>query len=52
MDELQSVIADLENRDKQLEATSQIRKLLSISNNPPIREVLDAGALPKLIEVY
>src|SRR5690349_7781994 len=33
----------------QLEATTQIRKLLSIEKNPPIAAVVQSGVLPRLI---
>ena len=35
---------------EQLEATTRFRKLLSIERNPPIAEVLAAGAVPRLVQ--
>jgi len=36
--------------DEQLEATTRFRKLLSIERNPPIAEVIAAGAVPRLVQ--
>jgi len=35
----------------QLEAASELRKLVSIENDPPLQEVIDSGAVPELIEL-
>jgi HEAT repeat protein len=35
---------------EQIDATTKIRKLLSIEQNPPIQEVIDAGIVPRLVE--
>ena len=35
---------------EQLEATTRFRKLLSIERNPPIAEVIAAGAVPRLVQ--
>merc|ERR1719201_2514711 len=40
-----------ENQMEQFQATQQLRKLLSIENNPPIQEVIQTGAVPKLVEL-
>lgn len=34
---------------KQVEATTQFRKLLSIERQPPIQEVIDCNVVPKLV---
>ena len=39
-----------ENPAHQLEATMRFRKLLSIERNPPIAEVIAAGAVPRLVQ--
>ncbi|XP_047333748.1 importin subunit alpha-like [Impatiens glandulifera] len=39
-----------EDRNLQLEATSQFRKLLSIERNPPIEEVVKSGVIPRLVQ--
>ena len=38
------------NPEEQLEATTRFRKLLSIERNPPIAEVIAAGAVPRLVQ--
>ena len=38
------------NPAEQLEATTRFRKLLSIERNPPIAEVIAAGAVPRLVQ--
>jgi importin subunit alpha-1 len=35
---------------EQLEATTRFRKLLSIERNPPIADVVQAGAVPRLVQ--
>jgi HEAT repeat protein len=38
------------DEQKQLEATTKFRKLLSIENSPPIQDVIDANVVPRLVE--
>lgn len=37
--------------DPLIEATRCIRRMLSVSHNPPVKQVIDAGALPYLVEL-
>jgi len=39
-----------EDRNTQIEAVTQFRKLLSIERNPPIEEVIRAGVVPLFVE--
>lgn len=52
LESLPEDIALLQSDDpsKQLEATIRFRKLLSIERNPPIAEVIAAGAVPRLVQ--
>merc|ERR1719271_982624 len=40
-----------ENQMEQFQATQQLRKLLSVEQNPPIQEVVDTGVVPVLVEL-
>ncbi|XP_050218228.1 importin subunit alpha-2 [Mercurialis annua] len=52
LESLPVMVAGVWSDDKnlQLEATTQFRKLLSIERNPPIEEVIQAGVVPRLVE--
>lgn len=52
LSELPKLVEIMKSTDplSQLEATTQIRKLLSIERNPPIQAVIDAGVVPRLVE--
>jgi HEAT repeat protein len=39
-----------DDRNAQLDATSQFRKLLSIERSPPINEVVQSGVVPRFVE--
>ncbi|KAK8532600.1 hypothetical protein V6N13_131913 [Hibiscus sabdariffa] len=39
-----------DDRNVQLEATTQFRKLLSIERSPPINEVVQSGVIPRFVE--
>ncbi|GMH02587.1 hypothetical protein Nepgr_004426 [Nepenthes gracilis] len=52
LDNLPSMVAGVYSDDPnaQLDATTHFRKLLSIERNPPIEEVVQSGAVPRLVE--
>jgi len=50
--ELSQLVAEVHSVDpnRRYEATLTMRKLLSVEQNPPIQELIDAGVVPKLVE--
>merc|ERR1719498_1178797 len=48
--QLASKVVSLDQQE-QFNAVQQLRKLLSVENNPPIQEVIQTGAVPKLVEL-
>jgi len=52
LQELDQLVMDVRSFDpaRQLDATTKLRKLLSIEHNPPIQDIIDAGVVPRLVE--
>ncbi|KAL5700296.1 hypothetical protein ACHQM5_025756 [Ranunculus cassubicifolius] len=52
LESLPTMIAGVMSQDRnlQLECTSQFRKLLSIERSPPIEEVIQSGVVPRFVE--
>jgi importin subunit alpha-1 len=52
LQELDGLVAAVRSNDsgRQLDATTKMRKLLSIEHNPPIQDMIDAGVVPRLVE--
>ncbi|KAI7732172.1 hypothetical protein M8C21_018454 [Ambrosia artemisiifolia] len=52
LESLPVMVAGVLSNDKnmQLEATTQFRKLLSIERSPPIEEVIQSGVVPRFVE--
>ncbi|KAM7277413.1 hypothetical protein ACFE04_019279 [Oxalis oulophora] len=52
LESLPAMVASIwsDDRNAQLESTSQFRKLLSIERSPPINEVVQAGVVPRFVQ--
>ncbi|KAM7277438.1 hypothetical protein ACFE04_019304 [Oxalis oulophora] len=52
LESLQALVASIRSNDKeaQLSATTQFRKLLSIERSPPINEVVQTGVVPLFVQ--
>ncbi|MBA0674776.1 hypothetical protein Goari_016354, partial [Gossypium aridum] len=52
LESLPAMVAGLwsDDRNAQLEATTQFQKLLSIDHGPPINEVVQSGVVPRFVE--
>jgi hypothetical protein len=52
LEELPALVDAVMSNDstRQVDATTQFRKLLSIERNPPIQEVINAGVVPRFVQ--
>mmetsp|Transcript_120254 Transcript_120254/g.218537 ORF Transcript_120254/g.218537 Transcript_120254/m.218537 type:complete len:547 (+) Transcript_120254:72-1712(+) len=46
----QTMMGDSSTPESQFQATQQLRKLLSVEQNPPIQETIGTGIVPRLVE--
>jgi len=53
LEQLPAMVAGVMGNDPavQTECTTQFRRLLSIEKNPPIQQVIDAGVVPRFVEL-
>ena len=49
-DVIKVMVAPESTADQRIEAVRGIRRILSVERNPPVNEVLSAGALPPLVQ--
>lgn len=46
-----ALLISCNDNEELYQLTIKLRKLLSLEQNPPIQETIDAGGVPKLIEL-